>query len=80
MHILGGTAIGSFLLAFFTTKRTVLYFLGMLSITVVWEIFEYNAGISSGQADYWLDTIKDIVDGMVGASIIFIITKKTAWH
>ncbi|MEO6536755.1 MAG: hypothetical protein ABIT47_03590 [Candidatus Paceibacterota bacterium] len=80
MHILGGVAIGSFLLAFFNTQRTFFYFACMLIVTVVWEIFEYYAGISRGQPDYWFDTIKDIVDGMIGASITFLIAKKSAWH
>ncbi|CAN5759976.1 hypothetical protein BH11PAT2_BH11PAT2_02700 [soil metagenome] len=75
MHILGGIAIGSFLLAFFSVKRAWLYFAAMLSITVLWEVFEYYAGISRGQPDYWFDTIKDIADGMIGASITFITAK-----
>ncbi len=80
MHILGGAAIGALLLAFFSVRRAALYFSCMLGVTVIWEIFEYTTGISTGQPDYWLDTIKDICDGMIGSLITFLFAKKSLWH
>jgi hypothetical protein len=76
MHILGGAAIGAFLLAFFNVRRTILYFSCILAVTVGWEIFENVNHISTGQPGYWLDTIKDIVDGFIGAGITFYIAKR----
>ncbi|MES2225629.1 MAG: hypothetical protein V4480_02355 [Patescibacteria group bacterium] len=80
MHILGGAAIGAFLLAFFAVRRTALYFSCMLAVAVIWEIFEYIMGISTGQSGYWFDTIKDILDGMIGSGITFAVAKKSTWH
>lgn len=76
MHILAGASIGAFLLAFFTVRRAFLYFLLMLGVGVGWEIFENVNHISTGQHGYWIDTIKDIIDDMIGATITFYIAKK----
>lgn len=80
MHILGGVAIGAFLIALFGSKRPAMYFLLMLGITVIWEIFEYMTGISTGLPDYWFDTIKDITDGMIGSAFAYLLAKKPLWH
>ncbi|MDB4991840.1 MAG: hypothetical protein JWL75_85 [Parcubacteria group bacterium] len=76
MHILGGAAIGAFLLAFFSVRRAALYFGSILAVTVAWEIFENINHISTGQPDYWFDTIKDIIDGLIGSGITYYIAKK----
>ena len=80
MHILGGAAAGSLLMAFGTGRRTGTYFLCMLAIFLGWEIFENMAHISTGQPDYWLDTGKDIIDGLIGSCIPFIFARKTTWR
>jgi hypothetical protein len=80
MHILAGMAIGWLLLAFFDARKATLYFFGMLAVGVGWEIFENVNHISTGQPGYWFDTIKDIVDDLIGAGITFYIAKKTSWH
>lgn len=80
MHIIGGAALGSFLFAFGTARRTSTYFLCMLAVFVGWEVFEYLAHISTGQPHYWLDTTKDIFDGLIGSSIPFLFARKTIWR
>lgn len=80
MHILGGAALGAFLLAFFTSQRALLYFACMLAIVVAWEVFEYVAHISTGQPDYWLDTGKDILDGLIGSGITYYFAKYGTWR
>lgn len=80
MHILGGMAIGAFILAFFNVRHVYWYFLCMLTAAVIWEIFEYVNHISTAQPDYWFDTIKDIIDGLIGAGITLIITKTWLWR
>lgn len=80
MHMLGGAAAGAFLMAFGTGRRTFTYFLCMMAIFVGWEVFEYAARISTGQPDYWLDTSKDIVDGLIGSAATFLIARKTTWR
>lgn len=80
MHILGGAAAGSFLMAFGTGRRTATYFFLMLAAFVSWEIFEYVGHISTGQPDYWFDTSKDVIDGLLGSFIPFIFARKTSWR
>jgi len=80
MHILGGIAIGSLLLSFGTNRRTSIYFLCMLAIVVCWEIFEYVFGISTHQPHYWVDTFKDMADGLLGSCAALYFARKTAWH
>jgi hypothetical protein len=80
MHILGGVALGAFLLAFFNVRRTVLYFSCMLAVVIGWEVFENLAHISTGQPDYWIDTFADMANGLIGASITFVLTKRPLWR
>jgi hypothetical protein len=69
MHVLGGAALGTFLLAFISPRRATLYLATIFALTVAWEVFEYVAGISTNQPQYWIDTIKDIANGVVGSCI-----------
>lgn len=80
MHIFGGAAIGAFLLALSITRRTPVYFLCMVGVVVGWEIFEYANHISTGQPDYWIDTVKDMVDGVLGSGITWAIARNTSWR
>lgn len=80
VHIVGGAAAGSFLLAFGTTRRTSTYFICMLAVFVGWEVFEYFGHISTGQPDYWIDTAKDVVDGLIGSCVTFFLARKTRWR
>ncbi len=69
MHVLGGAAIGMFLISFFGARRTFFYFACMAAVVVGWEVFEYVGSISPGQSHYWLDTAQDLLDGLIGAAI-----------
>lgn len=80
MHIFGGAALGSFIFAFGRMRRTATYFLLIFAAVVGWEIFEYLGHISTGQPDYWLDTTKDIADGVIGASAVLVIARKRSWR
>jgi hypothetical protein len=80
MHVLGGMAIGAFLLAFFNVRRTALYFSCMLVVVIGWELFEYFGHISTGQPGYWTDTVKDMADGMIGAAITYFLTRRPLWR
>jgi hypothetical protein len=80
MHVLGGVAVGAFLLAFFNVRRTVLYYFCMLAIVVGWEIFEYVAQISTGQPDYWIDTFTDMLNGLIGASVTYVAARNPLWR
>ena len=80
MHILGGAALGAFIMAFGTARRTSTYFLCMVAVVLGWEIFEYFGHISTGQADYWIDSTKDIIDGLLGAAITLFVSRKNSWR
>ena len=80
MHILGGAAIGAFLLAFFSTRHAKFYFFCMALVVVGWEVFEYIGHISTAQPNYWFDTAKDMVDGLIGAAVSFYFARRSLWH
>ena len=85
MHMLGGAALGSFLMAFGTTRRTRTYFFWLLVLFFGWEIFEYFYGISTQigtvtASAYGIDTTKDIVDDLIGSFVPFILARKTSWR
>lgn len=75
MHILGGMALGALGIAVFG-KRAALFMLWMIVVVLGWEAFEFAARISTGQFDYWIDTISDIANGLIGGSIMYLLAKK----
>ena len=75
MHILGGAALAAFIIALIGRRRPLLLFLGMLAVVVGWEVFEYIAKIPADAEGYLHDTAFDIVNGLVGASILYAIAR-----
>ncbi len=80
MHILGGIAIGALFLSYLGARRALLYFALMLGVVLFWEIFENVERISTGQPDYWFDTTKDIINGLIGSAISFWAARKGIWR
>jgi len=80
MHILGGITIGAFLLAFLSARQARFYFFCMVLVVVGWEVFEYFGHISTGQPHYWLDTFKDMIDGLIGAGVSLYIARRSLWR
>lgn len=78
MHILGGLAVGSFLIGFLIRFRPRLFLLGCLIIFVGWEVFEYLAGFPR-EANYAFDTALDLLDDTVGALVAYGIARITLW-
>ena len=86
MHILGGITIGLFLYALVSSFRPQLtqkrckVIVGVFVIGVLWELFEayYNiAGAPVGTKAYYIDTVKDLIDDIIGATITaFLFIKK----
>jgi len=78
MHILGGFGLGLFFTALIlsTQKKNIraraVVILCVFIAGVIWELFEayYNiAGYPVGTKLYWIDTVKDVVDDIIGGSI-----------
>ena len=82
MHILGGVGIGLFITAFvksnfshFTNalhvRRNIV--IGVFLVGIVWELFEiyFNiAGAPLWTKAYYIDTVKDLIDDMIGGAIV----------
>ncbi len=80
-HILGGIAITSLtisLLKYFNLEINYKrIFISILIVAILWEIYEYLNYIFFGVE--WggvFDTIKDIFDGIFGATLAYFIYKK----
>lgn len=79
MHILGGVGIGLFVAAIINlhgqsikNKRKFIIF-SVIIVGFVWELFEiyYDLnGYPLWSKLYYLDTIKDLIDDTIGASLV----------
>ena len=85
-HILGGLGIGSFVIAILQTcwpsfllkNRWIKIVLIVFLVGLAWEAFEvyFNiAGYMFGTKAYYLDTVKDLVDDVIGGFIAVYITR-----
>ena len=86
MHIAGGAGIGLFVAALLRSYRYGAFFsrrniiLGVIVVGIVWELFEifYElTGHPLWTKLYYIDTIKDMIDDVLGGAIVaYIIGKK----
>jgi hypothetical protein len=87
LHLGGGLGIGLMLLAMLrsykheyasTNQGHRLVVLGIILVGIIWELFEayFNiAGAPVGTKAYWLDTLKDIIDDIIGGSLALFLSK-----
>lgn len=79
IHIMGGLTLGLWACAVasrFNTppKKAFAYIVIMLlCVGFVWETWEYQVGITSGEFGYWFDTVKDIGDDLLGGTLAAIV-------
>jgi xanthine/uracil permease len=85
MHILGGVGIGFFVYGLMQTFHIRLHnkfttvVLGTLALAFVWELIEiyYNiAGYPLWTKPYYIDTVKDLIDGCIGGTVAFLFARK----
>jgi hypothetical protein len=81
MHILGGfgvAALTNAILVYRGMKSTYWkLFFAYLFVALVWELYEYgNSIVGTAQWGGVLDTLKDLFDGAVGASVAYLLVKK----
>ena len=82
MHILGGAGVASLAIAVLNYKNVKInykkIFISILVVAIFWELYEYTCDFYS--VGYWkgniLDTLSDIANGIIGASISYLIYKK----
>jgi len=75
VHFLGGVAVGTF--AYYLISKSfcghvrsrILVLVIALAVTLVWEIFEFKTGITFVSSNYAMDTVSDILSGLLGASM-----------
>jgi hypothetical protein len=77
MHALGGAVFGAIALAV-GIRHPSRYWLFLGAVVVGWEVFEYVNGISTAQPNFAFDTGLDIVLGLVGAAIAYMIARPRA--
>ncbi len=79
MHILGGIGVGLFMAALansFVPKshhKRIIIVIGTLIFGIVWELFEvrYNlSGYVAWTKPYYMDTVKDLIDDVVGGVLV----------
>ena len=81
MHIMGGFGVAFLVGSILSYKGIkVSYtklFITYIIVSIAWEIYEYIYNTSFGR-DWsgWLDTIKDLVDGIIGMSICYLFIRK----
>ena len=81
MHILGGLGVASLAVSVLKYLKIEITFWKVIVpffvIAILWEVYEY---VYSLYGTYvwggWFDTIKDIIDGFIGAYISFYFSKK----
>lgn len=79
MHILGGFALGSLVIAILMRHRPGMYVLAMLAVAFGWELFEVLIGMPR-PTDYPLDTLLDLFDDGVGALMAYLLARRTLWR
>ncbi len=81
MHIMGGFGIASLVAAIATyNDKSVSYLMVFTTYTVaalLWETYEYSQGVVNYvTGNGWTDTIKDYIDGLIGASLAYFFIRK----
>jgi hypothetical protein len=82
MHVLGGFGVASFVLAVAThgkqklslTQILILY----LCVAITWELYEFVKDVLVHKVEWngWPDTLSDVFNGGVGATVAFFFLKK----
>lgn len=80
MHILAGAMMGAAVVGVLLRFRPYAYIAAIIVGALGWEYFEYIFKISTGQPDYVWDTIHDILNDVLGATVMYIIARFTVWR
>jgi hypothetical protein len=81
MHILGGLGVASLVYSILIYLRKPVTLLPIIVsvfvVAVTWEIYEYVRGVVIyDRLSSYLDTVKDLIDGTIGAYIAYLVIKK----
>jgi hypothetical protein len=83
MHLIGGFGVAWFAASLLRlSHKHVSYqaiILSLLCVAVVWELYEYIRDVVAYHTwNGWFDTIKDTINGVIGASIWYYVYNKNA--
>jgi hypothetical protein len=81
MHVLGGFGVASLAAAVFSYKKSRISYkkiiIAYLIVAVMWELYEViHDFIVLREWGGWVDTISDVCNGFVGATISYLLIKK----
>jgi hypothetical protein len=81
MHIMGGFGVTSLSLAIATYKKKKMSYTSVLllylAVAVGWEVYEFASDtINNMSWNGWPDTLSDIFNGGLGASVAYYLLKK----
>jgi hypothetical protein len=81
MHIMGGFGVASLVAAIMAhNEKPVSYLFLFISYTIaalVWEVYDHMQGFVDYSTTFgWLDTLKDYIDGLIGASLAYLFIRK----
>jgi hypothetical protein len=80
MHVLGGITLATFFVALIYLPPRPKLLVTLLGATFIgWEVFEFLAKLPQ-PAGYLLDTIHDMVNDSIGATLVFLIARDTLWR
>ena len=79
MHLLGGIAIATFLVAILLSRRPRIFSVLFALALIAWEVFEYVFGIPR-EANYVFDTALDFLMGTLGGIAVYGIARTTIWR
>ena len=79
MHILGGIGIGLAIVGFIRSNfqklenKGVVVIIGVMVVGIIWELFEAYFNVAAapvGTRAYYIDTVKDLIDDIVGGALV----------
>jgi hypothetical protein len=81
MHIMGGFGVASLIMAVVAYRKKKISYIAVLGlflcVAVGWEVYELARDIMASQSwGGWSDTLSDIFNGGVGASVAYYLLKK----
>ena len=81
MHFLGGVGVASFFNSIASFKKKKMSLLSVLFLYLVvalmWELYEFAKDILNlAPGNGWVDTIADLINGAVGATVAYFFSKK----
>ncbi len=79
MHFLGGATTAAFLVAVLMHFRPRLFVLGVVLVSLGWEVFELMFGFPR-ESNFVFDTSLDLLMDALGAILVYIIARKTIWR